>query len=235
MEMKMSPIQVSFLGVFLCLVVRSITSACNERPGVCPPERFYNSSEKMESQCEDDSECPGDKKCCEDNGVKFCKPPAEGRNGTCPPCSYQEGITERRDDVCSADSDCAPGSLCCFTDSKKECTSTEEKEGFCGIAKFCFLPQRPLCKNDTGCPGKEKCCPSECIDMCLPPLKERPGQCPPVVSEESDEDESPKTDDYSTRIIIRCDSDANCTAPYKCCETMWGKNCTAPMGVEDLE
>ncbi|KAG8540094.1 hypothetical protein GDO81_019865 [Engystomops pustulosus] len=173
--MKMSPIQASFLGVFLCLVALRITSGATEKDGVCPPERFYkkiNPNEVSPPPCKNDAGCPENQKCCSDNGARFCKPPARERDGSCPTSPTVTPTSERSSDMCTSDSKCAPGALCCFVDSGKRCTpDLGEKKGSCVSASrlFCSRPQRSLCLNDTGCSGTSKCCRVMCGMMCKVP------------------------------------------------------------------
>ncbi|KAG8566209.1 hypothetical protein GDO81_013138 [Engystomops pustulosus] len=172
--MRMNCIQASFLGVFLCFVALRITSAVIIKPGVCPPERFYNSTLFPPPSCESDGECPGDKKCCLDNNARFCKTPAKERGKSClktPPKKFPS--MKRCNDECSSDSECAPGSKCCFKICGNKCLPKRVKKGSCPKVPVmnCLIAERPLCINDAGCPGQEKCCPSGCSSKCQAVVK----------------------------------------------------------------
>ncbi|KAG8446168.1 hypothetical protein GDO86_013862, partial [Hymenochirus boettgeri] len=84
-----------------------------EKPGSCPSERYLKETyiEGSVAICSSDQECDGDKKCCPDNGYKFCKTPAKERPGNCPVVDESK---ERCTDFCTSDSECAKGSKCCF-------------------------------------------------------------------------------------------------------------------------
>ncbi|KAM3923063.1 WAP four-disulfide core domain protein 3 [Leptodactylus fuscus] len=173
-EIRMNPIQVSFLGLLLCSFTQSLSSAETTKPGECPPERFY--IKRVESQpmtCTYDSDCPGDKKCCKDNESKFCKPPAKVRSGSCPTNPHKTVSYEPCNDGCTSDSECAPGSKCCFTKCGRICTpSVGEKKGFCKVEVpkiYCLIAQRPICNDDTSCPNNEKCCLHGCGNNCEVP------------------------------------------------------------------
>ncbi|XP_040292021.1 whey acidic protein-like [Bufo bufo] len=223
--MKMNGIQASLLGLLVCVVALRTSSAQAAKPGVCPLERFFNSTYAVKTEsCREDSDCPGNKKCCSDNGFKFCKPPAKRRIGSCPVNPSGTAISERCDDMCTADSECAPKTKCCLKGCGKTCVpSNGDKKGFCGLEGYCLIAERPHCDTDAGCPGFEKCCRPGCTQTCVKPLKERIGICPKV----SKLSEEPQ--DSLTEKEERCNTDYDCENPKKCCKTIWGKRCTAPL------
>lgn len=224
--MRMNRIQASFLGLVLCFIALRISSAETEKPGKCPPERFYRSNGFTSSLCKNDSECSGNQKCCSDNGFKICKPPAEERKGSCP--TKQPGTTtsNRCDDTCTSDSECAKGAKCCYRDCGLACgPSIGVKKGFCDSEEviMCFRAERSFCNDDTGCPDDEKCCQYTCATKCKKPLKERIGTCPPVGYKDSDSQVT------SVKKTEKCDTDYQCKSPKKCCSTTSGKSCVAPL------
>ncbi|XP_063281543.1 WAP four-disulfide core domain protein 5-like [Pelobates fuscus] len=160
----------------LALLLTSVTvikAGHREKPGVCPPERSYTPfSDIPYDLCANDTECEGDKKCCSDNGYKWCKPPAKERSGECPPAPKSE--IKNRQDYCSSDSECAPGSKCCFSSNGKTCLPCDkEKAGKCEKTPmyFCLKPQRSFCNTDCSCPKEEKCCRKFCHFECQKPVR----------------------------------------------------------------
>ncbi|KAM4691835.1 uncharacterized protein WCC33_016630 [Rhinophrynus dorsalis] len=166
----MSIERVYLLGLLLCIAVLSTSAQEGSKPGVCPPERYYNSSypEKCAELCTDDSDCEGDKKCCPDNCYKVCKTPAQTRPGCCPIVQYSG---TRCDDECSSDSECPGESKCCMGSCGMFCEpQVEDKPGTCSQEPYlCFVAERDICFSDSSCPGDEKCCPSGCRYTCQIP------------------------------------------------------------------
>ncbi|KAM5134937.1 uncharacterized protein ACMZJ9_017550 isoform 2-T2 [Mantella aurantiaca] len=218
----MSPIQASLSGLLLCLLTLMITTLEAmqtttpqkvEKPGHCPPERF-STSEFPRAFCQNDGDCCGKQKCCEDNGFKICKPPAAIHPGSCPAPISVPYTKERCDDECTADSDCAQGAKCCFHDCGLRCLPLKgEKKGFCPseVQILCIRAERTFCFSDTGCPDDEKCCPYTCADRCQKPLSERNGNCPTNVK--------------TVPTGPKCKSDYDCAKLHKCCQTKKGKKC----------
>ncbi|KAM8945880.1 uncharacterized protein RCH25_049229 [Pelodytes ibericus] len=150
-----------------------LTISEKEKPGICPPERFYTgmNPEVCKKACSNDSECDGDKKCCPDNCYKVCKPPAKEKPGNCPIVKKQSTCT----DMCSTDNECANESKCCFGTCGMKCTpSVGEKDGVCEQKTVfnCFIAERSFCDTDTSCSNDEKCCPSKCNHECTKPYQE---------------------------------------------------------------
>ncbi|KAG8565503.1 hypothetical protein GDO81_012880 [Engystomops pustulosus] len=211
-------IQVSFLGIFLCFLVVTISSAVLVKPGVCPPERVYISKESAPPSCENDRNCPGDKKCCEDNGARFCKPPAQEKGGSCPSSKR----IAQCDDMCSSDSECAPGAKCCFLNCGKRCYPPgKAKPGSCPNERpiYCLMKERLLCYDDTGCPDKEKCCRDGCTEMCKEPVRDtqKPGICP--------QERFYISNDPS---LSQCLNDDECPGNEKCCIDNGSRICKPP-------
>ncbi|XP_066443340.1 WAP four-disulfide core domain protein 5-like [Eleutherodactylus coqui] len=175
--MKMSRLQASFLGLWLCSVVLMVSSSSSygtNKPGECPTERRYtpgnfNSTLK---DCQNDGECDGVKKCCLDHDSRVCKMPAAERSYLrCPNPSKIPSNTD--DDMCTSDSECAPKAKCCKTNGGNTCwPSVGEKKGGCPSPQiFCYVPVRAFCDSDTGCPFREKCCYHSCSSVCMTPTK----------------------------------------------------------------
>ncbi|CAH2285627.1 WAP four-disulfide core domain 3-like [Pelobates cultripes] len=144
--------QIVMFGLALLLTTVIVIKADDdEKPGVCPPERYFTPfSDIPHDKCTSDKECEGDKKCCPDNGYKFCKPPAEERSGECPPAPKPE--IKNRQDFCSSDSECAAGPKCCFGSNGKTCLPCDKvKAGNCEQTEVfqCFIvtsSARSLCE-----------------------------------------------------------------------------------------
>ncbi|CAH2327183.1 keratin-associated 5-1-like isoform X19 [Pelobates cultripes] len=139
----------------------------NEKPGVCPPERFVIKKGDRAKWCDSDQDCLDDKKCCPHSEGSVCKTPAKERRGQCP---WGELIKPRCDDECTSDSECAPDFKCCMSGCGFKCVPPlGVTPGFCPAAKPnlspCFVP----CKK---CPKGQKCCPRNCRDECVPTLPE---------------------------------------------------------------
>ncbi|XP_063315194.1 WAP four-disulfide core domain protein 3-like [Pelobates fuscus] len=165
--------QIVMFGLALLLTsVIVIKADHHEKSGVCPPERYYTPSAGVPVHtCTNDSQCECDKKCCPDNGYKFCKPPAKERSGQCPPTT--KIAIKNRQDFCSSDSECADGSKCCLGSNGKTCLPCNKvKAGTCKQPNIphCLLFERPFCDNDCSCPNDEKCCPSGCRFTCQKPV-----------------------------------------------------------------
>ncbi|KAG9463319.1 hypothetical protein GDO78_021991 [Eleutherodactylus coqui] len=77
----MKRLQASFLGLLLWSVVLMVSSSNGtNKPGKCPKERRYTKTDSNpDKSCQNDGECDGEKKCCLDNGFRFCKMPAAGQ------------------------------------------------------------------------------------------------------------------------------------------------------------
>ncbi|XP_040282864.1 antileukoproteinase-like isoform X5 [Bufo bufo] len=103
--------------------------------------------------------------------------------------------------------------LCCagaLADNHGKPPRLPEKPGKCPldlIAKFRLpFPPSDLCKSDDDCPGKKKCCRFQGNRLCRNPIEEKPGTCPP-----------PLTDCPSEMPPGICEVDSDCPGKLKCC------------------
>ncbi|OCT60536.1 WAP four-disulfide core domain protein 3 [Xenopus laevis] len=157
--------------LLLCLAVLG-TSVPAGKPGKCPSERFLTEDfVSHDTRCRSDNDCKGTKKCCSDNGDKFCKPPAQEKPGTCPRATQMPRVT----DFCTSDSECPKRSKCCLYNGGKTCVpSVKEKLGACRRKTdiMCIAAMRSTCASDSTCPDNEKCCPSDfgCYRDCQKPV-----------------------------------------------------------------
>ncbi|XP_041435070.1 perlwapin-like isoform X1 [Xenopus laevis] len=151
----------------LLLFTTVLSTSVADKPGECPSVRFLAETFwSRYNRCECDDNCEGNKKCCMDNGEKFCKSPAQERPGTCPNGTNLPRAT----DFCTSDSECPDVSKCCFNEGGKTCLPpVKEKMGSCPPKEVinCFVPMRSTCESDSTCPGDDKCCPSGCYKECL--------------------------------------------------------------------
>ncbi|XP_034351883.1 antileukoproteinase [Arvicanthis niloticus] len=100
------------------------------------------------------------------------------------------------------------------------------KAGACPAKKTaqCLKVQKPECRTDWECPGKQRCCPDACGVKCMSPVSirkpvmKKPGRCLKVQG----------------RCLMlnppnHCRRDGECEGKYKCCEGMCGKVCLPPL------
>ncbi|XP_042550635.1 antileukoproteinase [Dipodomys spectabilis] len=88
----------------------------------------------------------------------------------------------------------------------------------------CLVFEKPKCKSDWQCPGKQKCCRDYCGIKCLnpvdisKPVNKKSGRCPVV-------------DAHCLMLNPPnlCETDSQCERNYKCCPGMCGKACVLPL------
>ncbi|XP_048354804.1 papilin-like isoform X2 [Sphaerodactylus townsendi] len=101
--------------------------------------------------------------------------------------------------------------------TKEECRQTcqgPEKPGSCprGFPGSCQV----TCQKDCDCPGAKKCCFTGCGQVCLEPVKAKPGSCPPVPA-------------AATNSCSKgCQEDSDCPGAEKCCSNGGGRTCQPP-------
>ncbi|XP_004370618.2 antileukoproteinase [Trichechus manatus latirostris] len=89
---------------------------------------------------------------------------------------------------------------------------------------MCLRYEPPECKSDWQCPGKKKCCPDICGIKCLDPTailvpdNKKPGKCPVVCGQ-----------CMMLNPSNYCEKDGECKGDLKCCKSMCGKVCMAPV------
>ncbi|CAJ0961571.1 unnamed protein product [Ranitomeya imitator] len=142
----------------------------NTKPGSCPPQRYYIKSEHevYHRLCIRDTECPGDFKCCLDNGHTICKPPAKG-TGFCPQEEISNCAVKERA-FCDAAS-CLDGYKCCPKICRTECQKAlTERPGGCPTSAPCvFESESNACSSDYDCSPLFKCC-AICGNRCVKAL-----------------------------------------------------------------
>uniref|UniRef100_A0A8C4JHS2 WAP domain-containing protein n=1 Tax=Dromaius novaehollandiae TaxID=8790 RepID=A0A8C4JHS2_DRONO len=91
----------------------------------------------------------------------------------------------------------------------------------------CLRPEPPLCANDSGCPGWQKCCHRECRLRCTPPAEGTP-----VLCLAGGVGACPVPRDRGTCLDL-CSFDEECPWGQKCCSNGCGHVCT-PAGARPL-
>ncbi|XP_077107777.1 uncharacterized protein LOC143765216 [Ranitomeya variabilis] len=204
----------------------------NIKPGSCPPQRYYIKSEHevYHRLCVRDTECPGDFKCCLDNGHTICKPPVKEKTGTCPSFTNALSSAEKCNDHCTSDSECPGTFKCCLKTCGRSCVPTlhdmgkpsngsTARTGFCPQEEIsnCAVKERAFC-DAPSCLDGYKCCPKICRTECQKTLPERPGGCPtsaPCVFESESN---------------ACSSDYDCSPLFKCC-AICGNRCVKAQNI----
>ncbi|KAJ0036909.1 hypothetical protein NQD34_005586 [Periophthalmus magnuspinnatus] len=158
----------------LCLLTVALAfvpllSAVKEKPGVCPkPNTDIRSSSGL-TECNSDSQCGKNLKCCFDCG-HVCKGPQRGGS------KAKRGFKPSPGDFgvcvhpCRSDEDCKDDK-CCPTKCGKICQPAviEPKPGSCPAPVPHFAPCPDECSDDSHCKKNLKCCYSGCGLQCLPP------------------------------------------------------------------
>ncbi|MEE6511260.1 hypothetical protein FKM82_017724, partial [Ascaphus truei] len=149
-----------------------------EKPGTCPPEVYDPECKfsKFPPQCENDSTCDGELKCCHSRCTFRCVKPLQVKLGSCPP-TLAKCKTPLPLPRCKSDSQCPGKKKCCTPFCTQQCTDPiMEKPGICPrtLAKCAFPLPPPMCKNDIECPGKKKCCTPFCTQECTDPIENFP-------------------------------------------------------------
>ncbi|XP_069089503.1 WAP four-disulfide core domain protein 8-like isoform X1 [Pleurodeles waltl] len=140
-----------------------------EKIGSCPPDTSVCTT-KEPNECEMDSDCLTNKRCCFSKCGLKCTSPLPGKIGHCPTqttlCKIDQKIPP---DQCTNDKQCPGQQKCCSPRCGIECTdpAINEKDGYCPYEENqCLKPQGgDLCKTDDDCPELQKCCGS-CKKMC---------------------------------------------------------------------
>ncbi|XP_040282873.1 WAP four-disulfide core domain protein 5-like [Bufo bufo] len=110
--------------------------------------------------------------------------------------------------------------LCCaaaLADNHGKPPRLPEKPGKCPLDLLENCPPKispPECELDDDCPGKQKCCRIQCTRKCLKPIEEKPGTCPP-----------PLTDCPSEMPPGICEVDSDCPGKQKCCVINCSSDC----------
>ncbi|KAF4520216.1 hypothetical protein B566_EDAN009941 [Ephemera danica] len=224
-----SSIMVSCKFVVLACLLLGVVAAQsrgnnNEKTGTCPAslapravegQSNNNRQGNCPNDCNRDSDCRGDKKCCSTScGGRTCTDPAPAaKPGQCD-ANLVQGVCRRE---CERDADCRRDQKCCRT----TCSGTTDKPGHCtpGLSQFNCAAE---CQRDQDCRGDFKCCVTTCGGrMCSSPqtlttTTQRPGGCP-------------RPAEHPGEYVCRsnCSNDRDCNRNKKCCSNRCGaKVCT---------
>ncbi|XP_033634885.1 uncharacterized protein LOC117296122 isoform X1 [Asterias rubens] len=191
-------------------------------------------------ECEDDSGCSGDKKCCANGCGRTCldafiaPEPAAPKPGECPipeDAGFGFGICIQE---CDDDSGCADEKKCCANGCGRTCLApiiapepAAPKPGECPIpedAGFGFGICIQECDDDSGCADEKKCCANGCGRTCLEPIIlpepviPKLGECPIV-----------EPSSGFGICVQECDNDNGCSGEKKCCSNGCGNTCMDPL------
>ncbi|XP_075451350.1 uncharacterized protein LOC142492537 isoform X1 [Ascaphus truei] len=94
-----------------------------EKPGTCPPEVYDPECKfsKFPPQCENDSTCDGELKCCHSRCTLRCVKPLQVKLGSCPP-TLAKCKTPLPLPRCKSDSQCPGKKKCCTPFCTQQCT-----------------------------------------------------------------------------------------------------------------
>jgi len=153
------------------------------KPGYCPaldPNIQARCVWPPVNDCEDDTGCTGDQKCCQSYCTKICDDPVATKPGDCPardPNLQARCLYPPPPNDCEDDAGCTGNQKCCQSYCKKICNDpVVPKRGYCpeldpNIQVSCVYPPRPNeCEVDNGCSGDQKCCQSYCTKICDDPV-----------------------------------------------------------------
>lgn len=146
------------------------------KPGDCPPRNpliMYKCATPIVNDCEDDSGCKGEQKCCQPACKKICSDPAKPvvKAGTCPkPNPADLAFTSCPNpavDSCSGDAGCWGTNKCCLDIcGAKSCIAPASRPGTCPAFKppdACTdVIRENLCESDSNCKEGLKCCDRPC-------------------------------------------------------------------------
>ncbi|XP_069461502.1 WAP four-disulfide core domain protein 5-like [Ambystoma mexicanum] len=94
-----------------------------------------------------------------------------------------------------------------------------EKHGTCPQLMFeCPALMTSECEEDGDCTGELKCCLFRCKFMCVEPVLEKLGFCPPDTATTCTQKEANE-----------CDGDTECLGPKRCCFFRCGLKCRFPL------
>ncbi|XP_030069325.1 balbiani ring protein 3-like [Microcaecilia unicolor] len=216
-------------GIFLLMVVISLATDLisasgilpERKPGICPrPRKIAN---RLLCPCKDectlDIDCPENKKCCSDSCEKVCKPPIKDKPGQCPIIDPLQSIIPLfpAPPECSSDYHCPANKKCCL----HECVPpVYQHDGQCpqkpDYPKCTEVDPAVDCNSDGDCAEDEKCCDYGCRFQCMQALKEKPGDCPPMI--------------FLCIFPLpepQCKCDFDCAKEEKCC-SLCGLKCVRP-------
>ncbi|XP_078504432.1 uncharacterized protein LOC144762993 [Lissotriton helveticus] len=143
------------------------------KPGMCPAILAKCKLPLDKPECQDDKDCPLNRKCCELCGNK-CQEAVPDHAGVCPSYIIPKTLIcpAVLNPSCNHDWKCKEDEKCCSVGCRRKCVKAlPEKMGAC--------PKDPLvinleeichkCNNDKDCPGNERCCAGPKGRECQPP------------------------------------------------------------------
>ncbi|KRX46507.1 Antileukoproteinase [Trichinella murrelli] len=185
-----------------------------EKPGRCPEIILTRAGDSVD-KCKWDSDCPGDRKCCNTQIGWLClkpeekNPPSNGypvstKAGSCPSISYGKRFDGRKRNMCDSDDDCPGHKKCCATVDGLACLLPEKPTPADGK---CADNSEPLsyCSHHHPCPYGYFCDG----DVCCRIIKA--GRCPP------NERDAAGVRVHLVGLGKACDCDCDCIGNYKCC------------------
>ncbi|OQV12699.1 hypothetical protein BV898_13020 [Hypsibius exemplaris] len=137
--------------------------------GYCPSNPLWDNTIcpfACKFQCNDDSNCPGVKKCCKTQSCcatcedPTCTPPPVVKPGKCPFVTGRGICLER----CRGDDSCPGAQKCCSNGCGHVCKAPRvnpDHEGQCPLLKAAVERSvcLPVCSTDDDCAQEQKCCP----------------------------------------------------------------------------
>ncbi|XP_041419644.1 whey acidic protein-like [Xenopus laevis] len=194
------------------------------KPGKCPaPVNLEACDKSVKSQCDNDQQCSGSRKCCSNGCRNICLLPLEDKKDSCPFFDAQIcALMFPLEDECKTDDQCQGKQRCCCSNCRLECTPTViVKPGQCPVpSRWCPAgPPKHKCDTDSNCTGKEKCC-EDCGRKCKSPQTEHIGFCPETIETLSC---------ISAPDTPLCHTDSNCPRGWKCCLSGERMQCVAAL------
>jgi WAP-type (Whey Acidic Protein) 'four-disulfide core' len=175
--------QVGSTAYFYCANPKTATTlppTSLPKYGNCPDVQS-NAVGSCVLQCNTDSSCSGNLKCCSNGCGMVCRAPVTPtvttiKSGSCPAVSgnSMNGWCDQR---CTTDGDCAGTNKCCSNGCGKRCltpvtllTGPVVKAGRCSDALTFNGGCVMQCSSDGHCSGTSKCCRNACANVCVRPI-----------------------------------------------------------------
>ncbi|XP_054995924.1 antileukoproteinase-like [Sorex araneus] len=175
---------VLFLGTLAPWTVEGAQESV--KAGNCPLVNVRCS--KVENlQCQSDSQCPRNQKCCQVLCAMKCIEPVDlpteaEKAGNCPPVNKSVRCFRYEKPQCQSDWQCTGNQKCCQDTCGIKCldpvklpTQAREKPGKCPqVYGECMMLNPPNhCETDSQCQGKLKCCKGMCGKACVRPVRDK--------------------------------------------------------------
>ncbi|NWH71682.1 WAP protein, partial [Piaya cayana] len=138
-----------------------------DKAGFCPTHPGLFPSYDCIADCQHDTECPGEQKCCLRGCNYICLPPSQEKPGICPLAAKALAATGSCGTACAGDWQCPGAEKCCSTTCGRVCSTPEEdKPSECPRVRpwqtLVLCTEEDSCTHDRHCPRQEKCCFSGC-------------------------------------------------------------------------